>query len=72
MRLASAFSFMASVALTYDLDIMSEQLPRSPYDIVGGLVYFPRMLDFIEFDEGRTPPDFRRWEPPRLAPILFT
>ena len=153
---------------------MSEQLPRSPYDIVGGLVYFPRMLDkirlyargdlpeayhnnlgrefdghclaflhikyaelrervlaggsdeeilewcyangrrpgegeieifngfmqkagwrdvsserlaillqrsglghldqqcatrfdFIEFDEGRTPPDFRRWEPPRFA-----
>ena len=153
---------------------MSEQLPRSPYDIVGGLVYFPRMLDkirlhargdlpeayhnnlgrefdghclaflqikyadlrervlaggsdeeilewcyangrrpgegeveifngfmqkagwrdasserlaillqrsglghldhrcatrfdFIEFDEGRTPPDFRRWEPPRLV-----
>ena len=23
-------------------------------------------FDFIEFDEGRTPPDFRRWEPPRL------
>jgi hypothetical protein len=26
---------------------MSEQLPRSPYDVVGGLVYFPRMLDKI-------------------------
>jgi gluconokinase len=24
-------------------------------------------FDFIEFDEGRTPPDFRRWEPPRLV-----
>jgi hypothetical protein len=24
-------------------------------------------LDFIEFDEGRTPPNFRKWEPPRLA-----
>jgi Domain of unknown function (DUF5069) len=23
-------------------------------------------FDFIEFDEGRTPPDFRKWEPPRL------
>jgi hypothetical protein len=28
-------------------DIMSEQLPRSPYDMVGGLVYFPRLLDKI-------------------------
>ena len=28
-------------------DIMSEQLPRSPYDMVGGLVYFPRMFDKI-------------------------
>jgi hypothetical protein len=26
---------------------MSEQFPRSPYDTVGGLVYFPRMLDKI-------------------------
>ena len=26
---------------------MSEQLPRSPYDSVGGLVFFPRMLDKI-------------------------
>ena len=25
-------------------------------------------FDFIEFDEGRTPPDFRKWEPPRAAP----
>jgi mannose-6-phosphate isomerase-like protein (cupin superfamily) len=23
-------------------------------------------FDFIELDEGRTPPDFRKWEPPRL------
>jgi hypothetical protein len=38
---------MASVASTYDLDLMSEKLPRSPHDIVGGLVYFPRMLDQI-------------------------
>jgi len=26
---------------------MSEELPRSPYDSVGGLVWFPRMLDKI-------------------------
>ncbi len=26
---------------------MSEQLPRSPYDQVGGLVFFPRMFDKI-------------------------
>jgi gluconokinase len=25
------------------------------------------MFDFIDIDEGRTPPDFRKWEPPRLA-----
>ena len=25
------------------------------------------MFDFIDLDEGRTPPDFRKWEPPRLA-----
>jgi gluconokinase len=24
------------------------------------------MFDFIDLDEGRTPPDFRKWEPPRL------
>ncbi len=24
------------------------------------------MFDFIDLDEGRTPPDFSRWEPPRL------
>jgi gluconokinase len=24
------------------------------------------MFDFIDLDEGRTPPDFKRWEPPRL------
>jgi hypothetical protein len=27
--------------------MMSEQLPRSPYDMVSGLVYFPRMFDKI-------------------------
>jgi len=26
---------------------MSEQLPCSPYDMVGGIVWFPRMLDKI-------------------------
>jgi mannose-6-phosphate isomerase-like protein (cupin superfamily) len=35
-----------------------------------GLAYLDRQcatrFDFIEFDEGRTPPDFRKWEPPRL------
>jgi gluconokinase len=25
------------------------------------------MFDFIELDEGRTPPDFRKWEPPRIG-----
>ena len=25
------------------------------------------MFDFIDLDEGRTPPDFKKWEPPRLA-----
>ncbi len=25
------------------------------------------MFDFIDLDEGRTPPDFRKWEPPRLV-----
>jgi len=25
------------------------------------------MFDFIDIDEGRTPPDFKSWEPPRLA-----
>jgi hypothetical protein len=24
------------------------------------------MFDFIDMDEGRTPPDFRKWEPPRI------
>jgi len=24
------------------------------------------MFDFIDLDEGRTPPDFTQWEPPRL------
>lgn len=26
------------------------------------------MFDFIDLDENRTPPDFKKWEPPRLAP----
>ena len=25
------------------------------------------MFDFIDLDEGRTPPDFRKWEPPRIV-----
>jgi gluconokinase len=25
------------------------------------------MFDFIDLDEDRTPPDFRKWEPPRLG-----
>jgi hypothetical protein len=25
------------------------------------------MFDFIDLDEGRTPPDFKQWEPPRFA-----
>jgi hypothetical protein len=25
------------------------------------------MFDFIDLDEGRTPPDFKEWEPPRFA-----
>jgi len=25
------------------------------------------MFDFIDLDEGRTPPDFKKWEPPRMA-----
>jgi gluconokinase len=24
------------------------------------------MFDFIDLDEGRTPPDFSKWEPPRI------
>ena len=35
-----------------------------------GLAHLDRQcatrFDFIEFDEGRTPPDFHKWEPPRL------
>lgn len=26
------------------------------------------MFDFIDLDEGRTPPDLRKWEPPRIGP----
>jgi hypothetical protein len=29
---------------------MAEQFPRSPYDALNGLVYFPRMLDKIRID----------------------
>jgi len=25
------------------------------------------MFDFIDIDEGRTPPDLGKWEPPRLS-----
>jgi gluconokinase len=25
------------------------------------------MFDFIDLDEGRTPPDFKKWEPPRMS-----
>jgi Domain of unknown function (DUF5069) len=25
------------------------------------------MFDFIDLDEGRTPPDFKKWEPPRMG-----
>jgi gluconokinase len=25
------------------------------------------MFDFIDLDEDRTPPDFRKWEPPRIG-----
>jgi Domain of unknown function (DUF5069) len=31
----------------YRNDSVKEQLPRSPYDMVGGVIYFPRMLDKI-------------------------
>jgi gluconokinase len=30
------------------------------------------MFDFLDYDEGRTPPDFSQWEPPRLAPGTAT
>jgi hypothetical protein len=36
---------------------MAEQFPRSPYDALNGLVYFPRMLDKIRVHAaGRLPP----------------
>ena len=35
---------------------MSEKIPRSPYDAIGGLTYFPRMLDKIRiFAAGQLP-----------------
>ena len=36
---------------------MSEQFPRSPYDAIGGLVYFPRMLDKIRLQAAGKLPD---------------
>jgi Domain of unknown function (DUF5069) len=27
------------------------------------------MFDFIDIDEGRTPPDFSNWEPPRISAV---
>jgi Domain of unknown function (DUF5069) len=39
--------------------MMKEQLPRSPYDMVGGLVYFPRMFDKIRLHaRGHLPEDY--------------
>jgi Domain of unknown function (DUF5069) len=39
--------------------MMNEQLPRSPYDMVGGLVYFPRMFDKIRLHaRGHLPEDY--------------
>jgi gluconokinase len=36
---------------------MADQLPRSPYDALNGLVYFPRMLEKIRFHAaGMLPP----------------
>jgi Domain of unknown function (DUF5069) len=38
------------------LAVMPEQLPRSPYDMVGGLVFFPRLFDKIRLHaSGRLP-----------------
>jgi gluconokinase len=38
---------------------MSEKFPRSAYDAVGGMVYFPRMLDKIRlFAAGELPKDY--------------
>jgi Domain of unknown function (DUF5069) len=39
--------------------MMNEQLPRSPYDMVGGLVYLPRMFDKIRLHaRGHLPEDY--------------
>ncbi len=39
---------------------MKEQLPRSPYDAIRGLVYFPRMLDKIRIHAaGNLPPAYQ-------------
>jgi gluconokinase len=38
---------------------MSEKLPRSPYDAIDGLVYFPRMLEKIRLHvAGELPPAY--------------
>lgn len=38
---------------------MSKRLPRSPYDTVGGIVYFPRMFDKIRLHgRGELPEDY--------------
>ena len=38
---------------------MSEQFPRSPYDEIQGLVYFPRMLDKIRLQaDGKLPAEY--------------
>jgi Domain of unknown function (DUF5069) len=40
---------------------MSEQLPRSPYDMIGGLVFFPRMFDKIRlYARGDLPEDYHK------------
>lgn len=39
---------------------MNEQLPRSPYDREGGLVYFPRMVEKIRrHQQGALPEDYQ-------------
>ena len=39
---------------------MSVELPRSPYDRVGGLIYFPRMVEKIRWhDRGELPADYQ-------------
>ena len=41
---------------------MAEKFPRSPYDVVGGLVYFPRMVDKIRLRAaGNLPKDYHEF-----------